>query len=111
MTFVETGLSGDCGEHAVGSPPRCLTGAAARQARYRAARQLRSIDVRAETLARLARLCAETGLATQEVLSQALDFLEDRLRAERRKTAGTPRRRPDAVPSPVTPDLFGQDVS
>ena len=55
---------------------------AARQARYRAKRQLRSIDVRAETVERIARLCAETSLNTQALLAAALDSLEERLHAE-----------------------------
>lgn len=108
MTYSDTGPDTSSEVHAAEQQARPLTGGAARQARYRAKRQLRSIDVRGETAERIARLCTEMSLSTHAVLALALDFLEERLRPEQT----TPRRRQmPAEASPVTPDLFAQEMS
>lgn len=112
MTFSDAGSDTSSEVHAAEQPPRPLTGGAARQARYRAKRQLRSIDVRAETVARIARLCTEMSLSTHAVLALALDSLEERLRPEQPKAATLRRQRMAAEePSPVMADLFGQEAS
>ena len=95
-------------ERQLGAQSRSPTSGAARQARYRAARRLRSVDIPAETLERMAQLCTQTGLRTQVLLAQALDCLEKRLRQEPSKSGPTRRRRVATGGSPVTLDLFGQ---
>ncbi|WP_137128095.1 hypothetical protein [Roseomonas sp. HF4] len=112
MTFSNADPDTSCGENTAEQPPRHPTGGAARQARYRAMHQLRSIDVRAQIQERIARLCAETSRNTQALLTLALDCLEERLHQEQPKSA-TPRRKRLAAeePSPVMADLFGQELS
>lgn len=110
MTFSDAGSDTSCGEPAAEQPARSLSGGAARQARYRAKRQLRSIDVRAETAERIARLCTVMSLSTHAVLAHALDSLEERLHAEQPKSATPRRKQMAAEASPVTPDLFAQEM-
>lgn len=105
MTFSDAGPDASSERR-----PGPLTGGAARQARYRATRQLRSIDVRAATVERIARLCIETSLNTQALLALALDCLEDRLHPDQAQSGSTRRPRPATEPSPVTPDLFAREM-
>ncbi len=79
MTFSDAGSDNPSGEHAAEKSRRPRTGAAARQARYRANHQLRSMDVRAQTQERIARICAANSLNTQDFLVFALDCAEDRV--------------------------------
>jgi hypothetical protein len=110
MTFSDVGPETSSRETGAEHQPRPLTGGAARQARYRAARQLRSIDVRAETVERIARLCTETSLSTHAVLALALDALEERLRPQQPNSTTPRRKQMPSDASPVTPNPMQQEL-
>jgi hypothetical protein len=65
---------------------------AERQKRYRASRDLLSIDIRRETVEALSKLRVQTGLATDAVIKAALLALTERLNKKapsRRRTASS----------------------